>query len=276
MKYVKLAQMPPMDPMAGMGMPAAPMAMPAPADPASAQKQITVPLANLGLILADAEIEKRLLEQLEDNEQGIANDVWLQYGGEEDGGVDLEKRGKRSDEEATEEEDDKSTQPIIPSHNVICSKSWITIRSEMNYKYLWMHGSEDMWMGASATIDTPIHRKSFILHPVSSDCLKDGGFVLLQEGDSDHFIRMVSPNRTDSYLHDSWVIRLDTNDTDIALQDTSYHFLLEKEGYILNKGTMGFLNVDAVTDYPVRGYSYWDHTKPAKRDYGAFCIPITK
>ena len=104
MKYVKLAQMPPMDPMAGMGMPAAPMAMPAPAEPASAQKQITVPLANLGLILADAEIEKRLLEQLEDNEQGIANDVWLQYGGEEDGGVDAEKRGKRSDEEATEEE----------------------------------------------------------------------------------------------------------------------------------------------------------------------------
>ena len=96
--------MPPTDPMAGMGMPAAPMAMPAPADPASAQKQITVPLANLGLILADAEIEKRLLEQLEDNEQGIANDVWLQYGGEEDGGVDSEKRGKRSDEEATEEE----------------------------------------------------------------------------------------------------------------------------------------------------------------------------
>jgi len=104
MKYVKLAQMPPMDPMAGMGMPAAPMAMPAPAEPASSQKQITVPLANLGLILADAEIEKRLLEQLEDNEQGIANDVWLQYGGEEDGGVDAEKRGKRSDEEATEEE----------------------------------------------------------------------------------------------------------------------------------------------------------------------------
>jgi hypothetical protein len=105
MKYVKLAQMPPMDPMAGMGMPAAPMAMPAPADPPSGQKQIKVPLANLGLILADAGIEKRLLEQLEDDEQGIANDVWLQYGGEEDGGVDAEKRGKRKDtEEATEEE----------------------------------------------------------------------------------------------------------------------------------------------------------------------------
>jgi hypothetical protein len=106
MKYVKLAQMPPMDPMAGLGMPASPMAMPGPPPaPNSAQKQITVPLANLGLILADAEIEKRLLEQLEDNEQGIANDIWIQYGGEEDGGVDLSKRGKRRDsEEATEEE----------------------------------------------------------------------------------------------------------------------------------------------------------------------------
>jgi hypothetical protein len=106
MKYVKIAQMPPMDPMAGMGMPASPMAAPGPPPPpASGQKQITVPLANLGLILADAEIEKKLLEQLEDNEQGIANDVWIQYGGEEDGGVDTEKRGKRTDsEEATEEE----------------------------------------------------------------------------------------------------------------------------------------------------------------------------
>jgi len=107
MKYVKLAQMsPPMDPMAGMGMPAAPMAMPGPPPaPPSGQKQIKVPLANLGLILADSEIEKRLLEELEDNEQGIANKVWIQYGGTEDGGVDEEKRGKRKDSaEATEEE----------------------------------------------------------------------------------------------------------------------------------------------------------------------------
>ena len=97
--------MPPMDPMMGMGMPAAPMAMPAPTAPASGQKNITVPLANLGLILADSEIEKRLLEQLEDNEQGIANEVWIQYGGEEDGGVDQSKRGKRKEtEEATEDE----------------------------------------------------------------------------------------------------------------------------------------------------------------------------
>jgi hypothetical protein len=110
MKYVKLAQMPPMDPMAmGMAMPAAPMAMPAPAEPASAQKQIKIPLANLGLILADAEIEKKLLEQLEDNEQDIANGVWIQYGGQEDGGVDAEKRGKRNDTEEASDEEIKAT-----------------------------------------------------------------------------------------------------------------------------------------------------------------------
>jgi len=112
MKYVKIAQMPMMDPMAGMGMgmPAAPMAMPgAPAEPPSGQKQIKVPLANLGLILADAEIEKKLLEQLEDNEQDIANGVWIQYGGEEDGGVDAGKRGKRTDSEEASDEEIKAT-----------------------------------------------------------------------------------------------------------------------------------------------------------------------
>ncbi len=109
MKYVKLAQMPPMDPMMGMGMPTAPMAMPAPVEPPSAQKQIKVPLANLGLILADAEIEKKLLEQFEDDENGIANDVWMQYGGEEDGGVDQSKRGKRKDSEEAAEEEIKAT-----------------------------------------------------------------------------------------------------------------------------------------------------------------------
>lgn len=118
MKYVKLAQMPPadpmagmpaMDPMAGMGMPAAPMAMPAPGPPTSDQKQIKIPLSNLGLILADSQIEKKLLEQLEDNEQDIANGVWIQYGGSEDGGVDEEKRGKRNDSEEASEEEIKAT-----------------------------------------------------------------------------------------------------------------------------------------------------------------------
>lgn len=111
MKYVKIAQMP-MDPMGGMGMgmPTAPTAMPgAPQTPPSAQKVIKAPLSNLGLILADAEIEKKLLEQLEDNEQGIANKIWLQYGGQEDGGVDQDKRGERKDDEEASDEEIKAT-----------------------------------------------------------------------------------------------------------------------------------------------------------------------
>ena len=114
MKYVKLAQVPPPPPApdllggaglpGGMAMPAAPTAMPGGGSDSS-QKQIKIPLSNLGLILADAEIEKKLMEQLEDNENGIANSIWLQYGGEEDGNVSDDKRGKRIDgEEATDEE----------------------------------------------------------------------------------------------------------------------------------------------------------------------------
>ena len=98
MKYVKIAQMPTMDPMAGMGMgmPAAPMAMPGmPAAPPEVQKQIRIPLSNLGLILADAGIEIKLMEQLEDGEQDMANKIWIQYGGNEDGDVEKGRIGKR-------------------------------------------------------------------------------------------------------------------------------------------------------------------------------------
>ena len=120
MKYVKLAQVPPPPPPApdllggaglpgGMGMPAAPAAMPGGGATDSSQKQIRIPLANLGLILADAEIEKKLMEQLEDNENGIANDIWLKYGGEEDGNVDVDKRGKRTDSEEASDEEIKAT-----------------------------------------------------------------------------------------------------------------------------------------------------------------------
>lgn len=109
MKYVKLAQMPPMDPMAGMGMamPAAPMAMPA--APAEAQKQIKIPLSNLGLILADAGIEIKLMEQLEDNEQDIANKIWVQYGGTEDGDVEEGRVGKRKANEEADDAEIKAT-----------------------------------------------------------------------------------------------------------------------------------------------------------------------
>ena len=111
MKYVKLAQMPPMDPMAGMGMgmamPAAPMAMPG--APAQAQKQIKIPLSNLGLILADAGIEIKLMEQLEDNEQDIANKIWVQYGGTEDGDIEEGRVGKRKPNVEVDDTEIKAT-----------------------------------------------------------------------------------------------------------------------------------------------------------------------
>lgn len=170
-----------------------------------------------------------------------------------------------------EEDEEDDDIPIVPSLKYICQpNTWLTIRSELNYKYLWMHGTEDMWMGASATIDTPIHRKAFIMHPLDLDCNKTGGWVLLQEGDSDHFIRMVSPNDSTHLTYDAWVIRLGTNNISEALESPSYHFLVESDGFLLNRGTMAFINVLAETDYPVRGHSGgWRRNKPAKREFGS-------
>lgn len=96
----------PTDPMAGLGMapPAAPMAMPGPAD-----KIIKIPLENLGLILADAEIDKKLMESMENSELELANEVWMDYGGTENGGVDKSKRGERKDGEEASDDEIKNT-----------------------------------------------------------------------------------------------------------------------------------------------------------------------
>lgn len=88
-------------------MPTAPTAMPGPTE-----KLIKQPLTNLGLILADAKIEKMLMEYLGSNEIEIANEVWEMYGGNEDGSVDEAKIGKRlEDKEASDDEieDTKNT-----------------------------------------------------------------------------------------------------------------------------------------------------------------------
>lgn len=93
---------PPMpDPMAGgLGAPA----MGAPASPtiSTAPKSSLYAIENSGMLLMDAEIEKRLKEQFAStenigttSEQEIANEIWLEYGGNELGGVDKEKAGKR-------------------------------------------------------------------------------------------------------------------------------------------------------------------------------------
>jgi hypothetical protein len=194
--------------------------------------------------------------------------------------LDTSNMGKRSgkdfafddkeyqDDKAQSEEDEA---PIVPSSQYVCEpNAWLAIRAELNYKYLWMHGTEEMWMGASATMDTPVHRKAFIMHPVqNNNCNESAGWVFLQEGDSDHFIQMVSPNASQSIHHDAWVIRLGTTDKNIAMQLKSYHFLLEKEGYILNKELTAFINVLPENDYPVRGHSSgWNRDKPARREFG--------
>lgn len=49
----------------------------------------------------------------------------------------------------------------VPGNEYWCKHSYITIRSEVNYKYLWMHGREDYTMSATASMDTPLYLKTF-------------------------------------------------------------------------------------------------------------------
>eukprot|EP01038_Epipyxis_sp_PR26KG_P011457 gene11457-15349_t len=165
------------------------------------------------------------------------------------------------------ESKEEDTGPVLPSTNFQCKSAWLVIKSEMNYRYLWMHSGENMWMGATATMDTPIHRKSFKLFPVNNNC-SDGGWVLLREGDSDYFIMMESASNASA--RDPWVVKLGTKLIEEASGNPQYHFLFENEGYVLNKGSMAFINVMPESEYTVRGHSSgWDKTKAAKREYGA-------
>lgn len=94
--------LPPLPPMPGLpGMPPPPGAP----TPSSNQKAIREPLSNLGLILADAEIEKMLMEEMQFNEREIANKIWKMYGGNDEGGVEDGHVGKRKEGvEITDEE----------------------------------------------------------------------------------------------------------------------------------------------------------------------------
>ena len=73
---------------------------------------IPYPLENLGMILKDAELQKKLSEILSStsnigstSEEEIANYIWKMYGGNKLGGVDSWKMGERKlDEQASEEE----------------------------------------------------------------------------------------------------------------------------------------------------------------------------
>lgn len=112
MKKTILSQMMPMgDPMAGLGAPppVAPTAGPGMAG-GNAEKIIRIPLNNLGLILADAQIEKKLMEDFEDNELDLANEIWIQYGGQENGGVVDSRVGKRKDGQEVDDSEIERTE----------------------------------------------------------------------------------------------------------------------------------------------------------------------
>jgi len=114
--------MPPMDmgmgapPMGAPPMGAPPMGGPAGAPPTTAPKSSLYPLENSGMILVDAEVEKRLKEQFAStkninttSEEEIANEIWQEYGGNKLGGVDQEKVGKRLPDKEVDEAEIKRT-----------------------------------------------------------------------------------------------------------------------------------------------------------------------
>ena len=169
--------------------------------------------------------------------------------------------------------------PIVPSSKFRCPPhppDWITIRSEVNYKYLWLHSNEKMWMGATATLDTPVHHKAFEVVPVNDDC-SDGGWVRLREGDSKGFLYMVPPPTDEEEADpdspptpDRWVVRVGSEKLEDSKLDERYHFLLEEEGFMLNRKTLAFVNVIPNSDYAVRGHSSgWDKGHKAGREYSA-------
>ena len=161
---------------------------------------------------------------------------------------------------------ESTTLPNVPSKKYHCGEGWLSIRAELNFKYLWMHASEKGWMGATATLDAPLHRRSYQMVPVSDSC--EGGWVRLRAGDSDGFIMMVAP--TGEFAIDEWVVKSGSTLLNVTADDRSYHFLIEDGGYILNRGAMAFLNIMPEADYSVRGHtSGWDRTKASDRQYSA-------
>ena len=78
-------------------------------------------------------------------------------------------------------------------------------------------------MGATATLDTPIHRRSFQMVPVSENC--EGGWVRLRAAHSDGFVLMVAP--TGEFIVDEWVVKLGSDLLNITADDRNYHFLIE-------------------------------------------------
>lgn len=114
---------PPMDMGGGMGlggmppMPGAPAAgAPGGAVDTTTAQGVPYPLENLGMILKDAELQKKLSEILSSSsnigttsEEEIANHIWKMYGGNKLGGVDDWKKGERKIDVQADDEEIKNT-----------------------------------------------------------------------------------------------------------------------------------------------------------------------
>ena len=115
----QMPPMPPMDPMGG-GMPpmppgggmppppggemppmgAAPMGMPPGPPPPTGPPPIAGPIDSIGEIVYDANLDKYIAEHTDEDENEIALSIWEDYGGNQDGTVDPDKKGRRSDADA--------------------------------------------------------------------------------------------------------------------------------------------------------------------------------
>ena len=144
--------------------------------------------------------------------------------------------------------------PLVPSSDFYCRRGWVSFRSELNYKFLWMHDKDTTWMSATAPLDTGLHHRAFETIPVGQNCSAEGGgagWVKLRAHDHSGFVAMNGPaTNSDS----TWVVQVKSEDEHTADNNVDYHFLLEKDGYLVNKGAMAMVNVINNPDFPVRGH----------------------
>mmetsp|Transcript_36783 Transcript_36783/g.68417 ORF Transcript_36783/g.68417 Transcript_36783/m.68417 type:complete len:549 (-) Transcript_36783:26-1672(-) len=159
--------------------------------------------------------------------------------------------------------------PNIPSEKFICQEGLVTIRSEANYKYLWLHGNSEQRLSATASQETPLHLRSFKMSPVNSDC-SDSGYVTLQSVESDgRFLYMMS--NVSDVEKDGWFVKLADSSPQELVDDQRFQFLFEEAGFLLNRAGMTFVNVRYEEDGNLAGGSTndWDKSQVAGREYGA-------
>ena len=93
----------------GMGGPPA-MPMAAPGAPATSREEIGSPLDSLGKILYDVDITTLLLSRIGDTADDTSLYVWLMYGGDEHGGSEKDRVGKRTKKKDVTKEQEKAEQ----------------------------------------------------------------------------------------------------------------------------------------------------------------------